>query len=105
MRASTTSLTTSQPSAQGSVVSSGTPVKVRAPRVKSLALIRTTLTMMRKPSVATETKWPDSRISGAPTNSASSRADESGGEGGRQEGQAPMRRAMPADAAGRRPSR
>ena len=64
-------MTTSQPAAQGSVVSSGTPVKVRAPRVKSTALMRTMLTMIRKPSVATETKCPESRISGAPTTKAS----------------------------------
>ena len=56
MRARITRVSTSQPTAQASVVSSGTPVKVRAPRVKSTALIRTTLTMIRKPSVATETK-------------------------------------------------
>ncbi len=34
-RASTISVTASQPSTQGRLVSSGTPVKVRAPRVKS----------------------------------------------------------------------
>ena len=70
MRASTTSVTTSQPTAQASVVSSGTPVNVRAPRVKSMALISTMLTMIRKPSVATDTKCPERRISGAPTKKA-----------------------------------
>src|SRR3990172_341869 len=44
--------------------------KVLEPRVKVVALTRTTPTMTRKPSVATDTKGPDRRISTAPTSTA-----------------------------------
>jgi hypothetical protein len=43
---------------------------VREPRVNASALKSTTRTMTRKPSVATATKWPDSRISTRPTSHA-----------------------------------
>ena len=43
---------------------------VREPRVNASALNRTTRTMTRKPSVATATKCPDSRISTRPTSHA-----------------------------------
>ena len=43
---------------------------VREPRVNASALKSTTRTMTRKPSVATATKWPDSRISTRPTSQA-----------------------------------
>ncbi len=40
--------------------------------------------MMRKPSVATDTKWPERRISGPPTRKANHHADQAGDDGGGQ---------------------
>ena len=57
---------------------------VRDPRVNESALNSTTRTMTRNPSVATATKWPDSRISTRPTSQAIGRDEDAGDHASRR---------------------